>query len=244
MNLLAFRAVRKSYGAIEALRGVDLRVKRGSVVALLGPNGAGKSTLFGCLLGTVRPDSGEILFQGEPVTPQVRARLGYLAERVALYQDRTVLENARFITRLKGIDPADVDSALDRLNLRDLRGRKVSQLSKGQLQRAALAIALCGRPELLVLDEPFNGLDPVVLDAFIDIVREEQERGVTVLISTHTISAAEEIATDVSVLLDGRMALSAPLEEIREQYSCRSLEAVYHEIAKGMAREPKELVAT
>lgn len=240
MNALTARALRKSYGAVHALRGIDLGVAPGSIVALLGPNGAGKSTLLGCFLGTVIPDSGEMHFRGEPVTNVSRSRFGYLAERVALYPDRTVLENAGFIARLKGVTDADMIASLRRTGMSELSGRKVSQLSKGQLQRTGLAIALLGGSDVLLLDEPFNGLDPVVLESFLQILREEQQRGAAILLSTHAISVAEEIATEVAILLEGRLAVQRRLEDLRDQFRSASLELIYREIARGATQASRE----
>lgn len=232
-SYLEISGLTKRYGATRALEDVNLRVERGNVLALLGPNGAGKSTLFGCLLGLTQRTSGNILFQGLPCTGAARTRFGYVAERVSLYPQRTVAENAAFFVRLKGQPVADVENQLERVGLWHARDRKVRQLSKGMLQRLGLAIALCGRPELLVLDEPFNGLDPALLDTLQSILREENERGATLLISTHTMSAIEPLATHVAILLQGRLAASGTLQELRAEHDeCDSLEAIYHHIAR------------
>jgi Cu-processing system ATP-binding protein len=223
----------KRYGATRALEDVDLRVERGSVLALLGPNGAGKSTLFGCLLGLTQSTGGNILFQGRPMTDVDRAGFGYVAERVSLYPQRTVAENAAFFVRLKGQPLADVDRQFERVGLRHARERKVRQLSKGMLQRLGLAIGLCGQPQLLVLDEPFNGLDPALLDTLQMILREENERGATLLISTHTMSAIEPLATHVAILLQGRLVAFGTLKEMQAQHpDSDSLEEIYHQIAR------------
>ncbi len=230
---LQISGLTKRYGATRALEDATLRVERGSVLALLGPNGAGKSTLFGCLLGLTGPTGGNILFQGRPMTDADRAGFGYVAERVSLYPQRTVAENAAFFTRLKGLPPGEVAPQLERVGLGRVHERKVRQLSKGMLQRLGLAIALCGRPELLVLDEPFNGLDPALLDTLQGILREESERGATLLISTHTMSAIEPLATHVAILLQGKLATAGSLEALRAEHpGCGSLEAIYHRIAR------------
>ena len=222
----------KYYGATPALAEVNLTIERGSVLALLGPNGAGKSTLFGCLLGLTLPTRGEIRLDGRSLDGVVRARMGYVAERVSLYPQRTVEENAIFFARLKGQPPCEVARQLERVGLGQARRRKVRQLSKGMLQRLGLAIALCGQPELLVLDEPFNGLDPALLEALQAILRQEHERGATLLISTHTMSAVEPLATHVAILLEGRLAASGTLDDLRaQQGDGESLEAIYHRIA-------------
>ena len=194
---------------------VSLPIGRGNVLALLGPNGAGKSTLFGCLLGLTVPAQGEIQLNGRRLTNAARSRFGYVAERVSLYPQRTAIENATFFARLKGQSADDVETQLGRVGLLGARDRKVRQLSKGMLQRLGLAIALCGAPELLVLDEPFNGLDPALLDTLQNILREENDRGATLFISTHTMSAIEPLATHVAVLLSGKLAAFGTLDELQ-----------------------------
>ena len=222
----------KFFGASRALEDIQLQVERGSVLALLGPNGAGKSTLFGCLLGLTFPTRGDIRLNGRPVTESNRADFGYVAERVSLYPQRTVEENAAFFVRLKGQPAAQATHQLERVGLSHVRDRKVRHLSKGMLQRLGLAIALCGRPQLLVLDEPFNGLDPAVLDDLRSILRDENERGATLLISTHTMSAVEPIASHVAILLEGRLAASGTLEDLRARHGRgESLETIYHRVA-------------
>jgi ABC-type multidrug transport system ATPase subunit len=224
----------KQFGGISALAGIDLEVERGSVLAVLGPNGAGKSTLFGCLLGLVRPTSGTILWDGRALSDRDRARFGYVAERVALYPHRTVAGNAAFFAQLRGQSVADMEQQLKRVGLYAVRERKIRQLSKGMLQRLGVAIALSGRPEFLVLDEPFNGLDPALLETLQTILREEQERGATLLISTHTMSAVEPLATHVAILLEGRLAAFGSLNQLREEYrEDDSLESIYYKIARG-----------
>jgi len=223
----------KRYGRICALDRINLSIERGSVTALLGPNGAGKSTLFGCLLGFTQPTAGMIQLQDQPLGDAERAGFGYLAERVALYPHRTALENAAFFAELKGHDTAAAEEQLKRVRLHSVRDRKVRQLSKGMLQRLGLAIALCGQPQLLLLDEPFNGLDPALLDTLQLILSEERERGATLLISTHTMSAIQPLASHVAVLLQGRLAAFGSVEELRAEHpELESLEDIYQQIAR------------
>ena len=222
----------KRYGATSALKSVDISVGRGQVLALLGPNGAGKSTLFGCLLGFTLPTAGDILLKGRPLTDADRTDFGYAAERIALYPQRTVSENAGFFAGLKGLPIGEAERQIERLGLAAARDRRVRQLSKGMLQRLGLAIALCGQPELLVLDEPFNGLDPALLGTLQSILREEQARGATLLISTHTMSAVEPLATHVAILLEGDLAAFGTIEDLRAEHGeDDSLESVYHQVA-------------
>lgn len=228
----------KRYGTVSALQGVNLSIERGSILALLGPNGAGKSTLFGCLLGLVLPTCGRILLEGRQLTGAQRTRFGYSAERVALYPQRTVAENVTFFAGLRGLPSSEAEKQISRVGMHSVRARKTRQLSKGMLQRVGLAIALCGQPDLLVLDEPFNGLDPALLDTLQTILRQENERGATLLISTHTMSAVEPLATHVAILLRGQLAAFSTVADLRLNYSHDSLESIYHQIArKGRSTE-------
>ncbi|MFO1515090.1 MAG: ABC transporter ATP-binding protein [Verrucomicrobiota bacterium] len=230
---LQISGLAKRFGSTCALDNVSLAIERGSVLALLGPNGAGKSTLFGCLLGLTLPDKGEIKLNDKAITDATRSTFGYVAERVSLYPQRTVAENAAFFARLKGLPAVEFENQLRRVGLDRVRERKVRQLSKGMLQRLGLAIGLCGQPELLVLDEPFNGLDPALLVTLQAILREENKRGATLLVSTHTMSAVESLATHVAILLQGKLAAFSPLGELRAEHAdAGSLENIYHRIAR------------
>jgi ABC-type multidrug transport system ATPase subunit len=231
--VLEFRSVGKHFDRLKALEQVSFAIERGQVLALLGPNGAGKSTLFGCLLGLLRPSAGEILLNGHLLTATARLRFGYLPERIALYPHRSVWENGVFFARLRDCPRAQLECQLKRVGLYAMKDRPARHLSKGMLQRLGLAIALCGKPDLLVLDEPFNGLDPVLLDSLQSILREENQGGATLLISTHTISAVESLATHVAILMQGRLAAFSPLDELREGHRGRSLDAIYQRIARG-----------
>lgn len=234
---LQIRGLYKTYGRTTALVNVNLSMEQGKVLALLGPNGAGKSTLLGCLLGFTHPTRGEILLQGRPITPQVRAGFGYAAERIALYPQRSVLDNAVFFCGLKGLPKVEAEKQIMRVGLIEARDRKVRQLSKGMLQRLGLAIALCGQPRLLVLDEPFNGLDPVVLGTLQSILLEERARGATLIISTHTMSAIEPLATHITVLLNGKVAAFGTVDELEAEHGdTGSLEFTYHQIAMHSER--------
>ena len=231
-SYLQINDVTKRYGTTCALQGINLCVERGQVLALLGPNGAGKSTLFGCLLGFTLPTAGEILLYGWPLADSDRTGFGYAAERIALYPHRSVKDNAGFFAELKGLPGSEAERQLERVGLASVQDRKVRQLSKGMLQCLGLAIALCGQPEVLVLDEPFNGLDPALLGTLQNILLEEQRRGATLLISTHTMSAIEPLATHVAVLLQGQIAAFGTLEQLRARYQeGDSLESIYHQIA-------------
>jgi ABC-2 type transport system ATP-binding protein len=240
---LQIQRLTKRYGTTTALNGINFCLPRNQVLAVLGPNGAGKSTLFGCLLGFTLPTAGQILLNGRPVTDAERASFGYSAERVALYPQLTVMDNAVFFAELKGFSVSEAERQLKRVGLATVSKLRARQLSKGMLQRLGLAIALCAEPELLVLDEPFNGLDPALLYTLQAMLREERARGRTLLISTHTMSAVEPLATHVAILLQGELAAFGTLADLRSKYGeDKSLESIYHEIA--VQHQPVEEVLT
>lgn len=244
-SILHFKSIQKRFGDIVALNNVTLQVEQGGVLTLLGPNGAGKSTLFGCLLGLIFPTAGQVLLREQNVRDCDRRSFGYVPERISLYPQRTVRENGLFFAKLRGHDEHELEKQLKRVGLYNVQDRKVRQLSKGMLQRLGLAIALCGQPKLLVLDEPFNGLDPVVLDQLQSILRAEKERGATLLISTHTISAVENLATHVAILLQGQIVATGTLAELRAKHPQQtSLENIYHTIARqSRSSAPEEIPA-
>jgi ABC-2 type transport system ATP-binding protein len=154
-----------------------------------------------------------------------------------VYPQRTVLENATFFAELKGLSGDEAETQLGRVGLRGALDLKARQLSKGMLQRLGLAIALCGQPRVLVLDEPFNGLDPALLGTVQEILRDEQAGGATLLVSTHTMSAIEPLATDVAVLIAGKLVVAGRLDELRDDYAgAGSLEKLYHRIATSSPR--------
>lgn len=238
---LKFDSLEKRYGDVIALDRVCLEIERGSALALLGPNGAGKSTLFGCLLGFIHATSGRILHNGFSSLDELRRRIGYMPERINLYPQNSVRENGLFFAKLKGQPTAELDRQLKRVGLYHVQERPAGKLSKGMLQRLGLAIALCGSPELLILDEPFNGLDPALLSSLQDILQEERERGVTLLISTHTMSAVEPLATHAAVLLEGRLASQGSVDALRADFGESSLEDIYHAVCRR--RLPEEIAA-
>ena len=241
-TLLHISNLTKRYGAVSALEQISIAIERASVLAVLGPNGAGKSTLFGCLLGLTLLSGGESRFASTPARDRDRTSIGYLPERVSLYPHRTVWENAVFFAGLKGYPPEAIRFQLERVGLGRVHHRKARELSKGMLQRLGLAIALCGAPELLILDEPFNGLDPAVLDRLQAILREEHERGATLLISTHTISAVEPLATHALILLNGSPAAFGPVDALRAEYRhSATLEELYQHVARAHAHNAEVL---
>jgi ABC-2 type transport system ATP-binding protein len=219
----AVRGLRKRFrgrwGRTEsvALDGVDVEVPRGEAFGLLGPNGAGKTTFIKCLLGISHPDAGTIsLLGGRPEDPRSRARVGYLPERLTLPGAWTPRAFLASVARLKGLSPATagLDGLLGRVGLADAAGRRIRGFSKGMRQRLGLAAALVGAPELLVLDEPTDGVDPLGRVEIRQLLAAELARGATLFINSHLLSETERICTRVGILSRGRLVRSGPLDAL------------------------------
>lgn len=208
----------KSYGSVQALRGVDLEVCRGEIFGFLGPNGAGKTTTIRCLLDLIRPNGGRARVLGldpQKQSVQVRARSGYLPGELAFDGNLTVEAGLRYLTSLRGnkLDWGYVRSLAERLSL-DLKPQ-FKNLSKGNKQKVGVVQALMHRPELLLLDEPTAGLDPLMQQEVLRMVREAKQEGVTVFFSSHIISEVEELAERVGIIREGRVAETVKLEVLR-----------------------------
>ncbi|HEY1333250.1 MAG TPA: ABC transporter ATP-binding protein [Myxococcaceae bacterium] len=208
---------RTRFGRTEsvALDGVDLEVPHGEAFGLIGPNGAGKTTFIKCLLGISHPDSGRVeLLGGRPEDPRSRARVGYLPERLTLPGAWTPRAFLASVTRLKGLRPqgSTLDGLLGRVGLSDAAERRIRGFSKGMRQRLGLAAALVGAPELLVLDEPTDGVDPLGRVEIRQLLGAELSRGATLFINSHLLSETERICTRIGILSRGRLVRSGPLD--------------------------------
>ncbi len=216
------RGVSKWFGDYAAVDDLTLTVPRGSVYGFIGPNGSGKTTTLRMAMNILLPDRGEIVVLGERTTAAARDRVSYLPEERGLYKKMTVREVLRYYGRLKSVARARLDGAIDawlaRLQLADRAGLRVESLSKGQAQKAQFIAAVVSEPELLVLDEPFSGLDPVNAEALKDAVLELRDRGTTIVFSTHDMAAAERLCDRIFMIFRGRKVLDGTLAEIQAQY--------------------------
>ena len=209
----------KHYGDVRAVDGLDLDVRRGEVYGFLGRNGAGKTTTIRLLLGLVRPTSGGATVLGTRIVPgaqAVFARIGYLVETAAAYGNLTVRENLDMQRRLTGAPGEAVGEAMDLLGLSDSADRQAGRLSLGNKQRLSLARALLHRPDLLVLDEPANGLDPAGIIEVRELLRRlADESGVTVFMSSHILAEVAHLADRIGILHEGRMVEELDVDELR-----------------------------
>ena len=221
-----FRSRFDRTGAV-ALDGVDLEVPRGEAFGLIGPNGAGKTTFIKCLLGIAHPDSGQVeLLGGRPEDPECRAHVGYLPERLTLPGAWTPRAFLASVARLKRLAPAraGLDALLGRVGLAEAADRRIRGFSKGMRQRLGLAAALVGAPDLLVLDEPTDGVDPMGRVEIRQLLAAELARGATLFINSHLLSETERICTRIGILSRGRLVRSGPLElltAVRQRWRVR-----------------------
>jgi ABC-2 type transport system ATP-binding protein len=225
MTVLEMRSVRKEYGGVVALTGVDLRVERGQIVALLGPNGAGKSTAFELLLGLIRPTDGQVTVLGQAPGGLVRRRVGAMLQTAGLPEQVTVRELVRLIGRSY---PAalPLDEVLRRAGLGSRAGRLVTDLSGGERQRLQLAMAIVGAPEVLLLDEPTAAMDVASRRAFWNQARASVRDGATILFATHDLAEAATIADRIVVVHHGRVIAEGTLDELTD-HGGQDLEEVF-----------------
>jgi ABC-2 type transport system ATP-binding protein len=213
--------VRRSFGDVRALDGISFSVRPGRLTGFIGANGAGKTTAMRIVLGVLAADGGEVRWRGAHVTAAERRRFGYMPEERGLYPKMTVLDQLVFFARLHGVDAGTArhraEELLAELGLADRAGDKLEKLSLGNAQRAQVAASLIHDPELLVLDEPFSGLDPIAVDAMVGILRRRAAAGVPVLFSSHQLDLVERLCDDVVLVHAGRVVASGSAEELRSR---------------------------
>ena len=226
--LLEARGLQRSFGRVRILRGIDLSLGPGEVLAVIGPNGAGKTTLLRLLAGLMRPSAGEILVLGQRLGREpssARSAIGLLSHQSLLYDDLTLLENLTFTARLYGLDRprAAASAALDAAGLADRAGELPRRLSRGLLQRAAIVRALLHSPRILLLDEPFTGLDAAAAGRLRSDLADRAARGLGLIVVTHHLAEVWELASRIAVLVEGRWAANEPragtLENFLPRYS-------------------------
>ena len=222
MPALQFDHLRKAYAATVAVDDVTFEVRRGEVFGLLGPNGAGKTTLIRMLIDIIAPDDGRILLDGRPIAPADRDRIGYLPEERGLYRKEKVIDILIYFGMLKGLARREALARsrawLERLGLPEVAGRRADSLSKGMQQKVQIAGTLLSEPEILVMDEPFSGLDPLNTVLVKDLLRERRDAGSLVILSTHQMPMVEELCDRVAMIDHGRLVLYGDLEEIRRRF--------------------------
>jgi len=229
--VLEFDGASKRFGAVTALDGCTFSVRPGRLTGFLGPNGAGKTTAMRTVFGLVELDAGVVRWRGAPIAAAERARFGYMPEERGLYPRMRVRDQLVYLGELCGRRRHDVsqnvDAWLERLGLADRARDRLDALSHGNQQRVQLIAALVNEPELLVLDEPFSGLDPLAMGAMAGLLAELTAAGATVLFSSHQLDLVEDLCEDVVIIDDGRVVRAGPLEELRTAVTQRYVDIGY-----------------
>ena len=217
--MLELRGLTRRYGEVVALDDLSFSVREGQMFGFVGPNGAGKTTAMRIVLGVLEPDAGEVRWRGQPVDAQTRQRMGYMPEERGLYPKMRVRDQLEYFARLHGLSPKDArDSTTywtERLGVAERSGDRVEQLSLGNQQRVQLAAALVHDPEVLVLDEPFSGLDPVGVDVLSEILRRQADDGAPVVFSSHQLELVERLCESVVMIDRGRIVASGRIADLR-----------------------------
>ena len=242
---LALDRVTKSFGDFTAVKELSLTVRAGRIFGLLGPNGAGKTTTIRMIVNITAPDSGTIELFGQHINPALQDRIGYLPEERGLYKKMKIGDQLKFFGELKNVKGREAEARIDRwltrLKLTEWKNKKAMELSKGMQQKIQFISAVMHEPDLLILDEPFSGLDPVNVELLKDIVLELKAAGKTIIFSTHQMGLAEEICDDICLINRSRKVLAGSLREVKKSFGRNSV-ALRFEGGEG-ALDDRSLVA-
>lgn len=235
---LEVQDLRKSFDGNEVLHGISFSVKSGSAFGLLGRNGAGKTTTIRILMDVFKCDTGNLLLDGKPFDPKAQT-IGYLPEERGLYPKKTVNEQLQYMGMLRGLTRKEAKQQtkkwLERLDVLEYENRKLETLSKGNQQKVQLAQTLLCEPNLIILDEPFSGLDPVNAQILKDVIREQINEGKIIIFSSHQMSQVEEFCDDIAILNHGDLVLSGNLKDIKLAFG------KHHLVLSSLSLTPKEV---
>jgi ABC-2 type transport system ATP-binding protein len=225
---LDVQGVSKTYAAVEAVKDLSFAVRQGEIFGLLGPNGAGKTTTIRMSLDIIKPSSGEIRVLGGPMTEEKKSRIGYLPEERGLYDDMTLLDTLLFLGQLKGLSSHTAreraEAYLREVELWEARDRKIEAMSQGMNQKAQFVAGTMHEPELLIIDEPFSGLDPVNTRIIKDLLLRMRDRGTAIIMSTHQMHRVEEMCQRILLIDHGQRVLYGPLDDVRKQFATNAVE--------------------
>lgn len=220
-NLLSVRGVSKQFAAHKALKNVSIEVPRGRIFGLLGPNGAGKTTLIRIINHITLPDTGEVWFDGKPLSQEDVAQIGYLPEERGLYRKMKVGEQALYLAQLKGLSRHEAQKRLEvwfeKFQIMPWWNKKLEELSKGMQQKIQFIITVLHEPKLLIFDEPFSGFDPLNAELLKQEMLQLRDRGATIIFSTHNMASVEEVCDDIALIHRSQVRLQGNVQDIREQ---------------------------
>lgn len=226
--MLEVKNLSKFFGIKKVVDNVSFSVEQGKILGVLGKNGAGKSTTFRMILNILEPDEGEILYNGEKIDSKVSDKIGYLPEVGSLIDSYTVYEQCLYYGKMKSMSEEEIKKnmfdLLERFSIVEYANMKIKELSKGNKQKIQFIIAILHDPELIILDEPFSGLDPVSVEYFKNIILELKEKGKTIIFSSHIMSQVEMLCEDVLIIDNGKVILNCNLNDIKQEYSSKTLD--------------------
>lgn len=230
-NILETQNLIKDYAGHKALNQVSIEVPKGSIFGLLGPNGAGKTTLIRIINQITMPDSGTVLFNQENIEPKHRALIGYLPEERGLYRKMKVGEQCLYLAQLKGMSYADAKKKLkywfEKFEIVGWWDKKVEELSKGMAQKIQFIVTVLHEPELLILDEPFSGFDPININLIKSEIMQLNENGTTIIFSTHNMASVEEICQDIALINHSQKILSGKMKDLKNDFKTNTYEIVF-----------------
>jgi len=222
MDVLAIQEISKHYGTVKAVDQLSFAVPQGSIFGLLGPNGAGKTTTIRMIMNIIMPDAGKILFQGQPNHFELLSRIGYLPEERGLYEKMKVLEMLHFFGELKGMEKSRAKESaaywLKRLEMTEWQNHKVRELSKGMQQKIQFIVTIINDPVVIILDEPFTGLDPINTNVLKNIIQELHEAGKTIIFSTHIMDQVEKLCDRIVLINKGKNILDGHITDIKKKF--------------------------
>ncbi len=231
MALITCKDICKRFGEKVALDHISLDIDQGQIFGLLGPNGAGKTTLIRIINRITIPNSGQVLFDGRPVTQEDVQRIGYLPEERGLYRKMEVGDQAMYLAQLKGMSRSDAQAALKewfvRFGIQDWWKKKVEELSKGMAQKVQFITTVVHRPSLMILDEPFSGFDPVNAELIRGEILRLKKEGATIILSTHNMESVEELCDNIALINKSHLVITGGVDEIRHRYGNNNIELVY-----------------
>lgn len=226
-SAISVEHISKTYGAFKAVDDISFEVNRGEIFAMLGPNGAGKSTTIRMILDILRPDTGKITVFGEKMSEAIKHRVGYLPEERGLYREVPVIEVMVYLGTLKGLTRPEAKkramALLEQLELADKAKKKVKEFSKGMQQKVQFAVTIIHEPDLIIVDEPFSGLDPVNTQLLKNMVKDLRQKGTAVVMSSHEMFQVEEMADRLLMINRGKLALYGGVDEVRKRYATHGI---------------------
>ena len=253
MNYLEINNVSKTYGTKKVLNDISIKVPKQSIYGLLGPNGAGKTTLIRILNQITMPDSGQVILDGNPLSPKDIANIGYLPEERGLYIKMKVGEQAIYLAQLKGMERREAEKRLRhwfiKFEIASWWDKKVEELSKGMQQKIQFIVTVIHEPKLLIFDEPFSGFDPINVNLLKHEILELRDKGATILFSTHNMASVEELCDNIMLINKGEKILEGSVYDIKQRFKNHSYDVVYRPFdGSGETRltvsstEPNELI--